>query len=65
MSPGGSHREGLTEAQALFDVVFAFVLLGKNLLDVRFGTYGFVLAVPASCAVIAFLTKWSPPARLN
>ncbi len=39
---------------------FAFLLLGKMLLQARFGHYGFALAGPAACAVLVFVVGWLP-----
>ena len=39
---------------------FAFLLLGKMLIQVRFGHYGFALAAPAACAILVLVVGWIP-----
>jgi hypothetical protein len=43
-------------------MVWAFVLLGKIILNARIYHYGFVLAMPATLLVVATAMGWLPPA---
>ena len=56
----GSEPERARYRGFLAFAAFGLALLAKIVLDVRFGFYGFVLAVPASCALLAFLVDWFP-----
>src|SRR5262249_43884429 len=42
-------------------VVFAFLLLGKMILNTRIYHYGFVLAMPATLVLVAGPPPWGPP----
>jgi 4-amino-4-deoxy-L-arabinose transferase-like glycosyltransferase len=48
-------------ALAIGAIVWAFVLLGKIILNARAYHYGFVLAMPATLVVVAAGMAWTPP----
>jgi hypothetical protein len=58
----GEHAEAVRLSRRLTLLVFAFALLGKMLFNARVQHYGFVLAMPATLALVAALAGWLPEA---
>lgn len=54
--------ESGARALAIVFLVFSSALLGKILLNAHLGHYGFVLAAPATCALIVAGLAWGPRA---
>ncbi len=57
---GGGSVFGESALAVLVLSVFAFVLLGKIILNSRVYQYGFVLAMPATLLLVLCLTHWLP-----